>query len=78
MQDETLPDEMKEKLEGKRSNDTVLGRPPIAPEMRGSTDVSDVSWRADIAVLDCLRGLGNAGALLAVHRTVRHAYRTPG
>jgi aminobenzoyl-glutamate utilization protein B len=44
MQDETLPDEMKEKLEGKLLNDTVLGRPPIAPEMRGSTDVGDVSW----------------------------------
>ena len=38
------PDEMKEKLEGKLLNDTVLGRPPIAPEMRGSTDVGDVSW----------------------------------
>ena len=42
--DETLPDEIKAKLEGKILNDAVLGRPPIAPDMRGSTDVGDVSW----------------------------------
>ncbi|MEX0975332.1 MAG: amidohydrolase [Bacillota bacterium] len=42
--DETLPDEIKAKLEGKVLNDAVLGRPPIAPDMRGSTDVGDVSW----------------------------------
>lgn len=42
--DETLPDEMKDQLHGKVLNDTVLGRPPVAPEMRGSTDVGDVSW----------------------------------
>ena len=44
MRDETLPDEMKAKLVGKVLNDTVLGRPPVPPEMRGSTDVGDVSW----------------------------------
>lgn len=43
-QDETLPDEMKAKLDGKILNDQVLGRPPVAPDMRGSTDVGDVSW----------------------------------
>jgi len=44
MRDETLPDEMKAKLQGKALNDVVLGRPPAPPEMRGSTDVGDVSW----------------------------------
>ena len=44
MKDETLSDETKAKLQGKVLNDAVLGRPPVAPEMRGSTDVGDVSW----------------------------------
>lgn len=44
MEDETLPDDAKAKLKGKLLNDSVLGRPPVAPEMRGSTDVGDVSW----------------------------------
>ncbi|HHY75874.1 MAG TPA: amidohydrolase [Firmicutes bacterium] len=44
MKDETLPDEMKEKLAGKLLNDTVLGRPPMPSDLRGSTDVGDVSW----------------------------------
>jgi aminobenzoyl-glutamate utilization protein B len=42
--DDTLPDDIKSKLEGKILNDTVLGRPPVSPDMRGSTDVGDVSW----------------------------------
>ncbi|MGI6666075.1 MAG: M20 family metallopeptidase [Bacillota bacterium] len=44
MKDETLPEEMKEKLAGKVLNDAVLGRPPVSPDSRGSTDVGDVSW----------------------------------
>ena len=42
--DETLTDEVKEKLRGKALCDEVLGRPPVPPESRGSTDVGDVSW----------------------------------
>lgn len=44
MKDETLTEEMKEKLAGKILNDAVLGRLPEAADSRGSTDVGDVSW----------------------------------
>lgn len=44
MDDDTLPDDIKQKLTGRLLNDQVLGRPPVAQEMRGSTDVGDVSW----------------------------------
>ncbi len=43
-EDDTLTDEVKAKLDGKILNATLLGRPPFPPDMRGSTDVGDVSW----------------------------------
>ncbi|MGI6642617.1 MAG: M20 family metallopeptidase [Bacillota bacterium] len=44
LKDDSLPDEIKEKLNGKALNDQVLGYPSKPQEMRGSTDVGDVSW----------------------------------